>query len=317
MSAFWRASQRSGFHFVLVPIAITLSLAACQRSVSDNYAEKASAPATLAMSQDSFAGGETPQDATPQRPQQPGQNTPAGPVMLSYAYAMAIEAPLKNVPALVKAHEKACLAAGPQTCQVLGATNSSSGDDSMNAHLSLRAAPAWLTTFRIQIESDAKNSNGRVRSDSVTSEDLTRSIVDTTAQLNAQKTLRARLQELLASRPGKLSDLLEVERELARVQGAIDSQESELTIMRQRVSMSILEIDYQSETQAVASGVFEPLVRAFKSVAGNIVVGFAAMVTIASAILPWLVVLIPAFIYSRRIWRKRRAAKAPPQAKSE
>ena len=270
--------------------------------------------------QESFAaGGEaTPADMRAMdKPPQPGQNTPAGPVMLAYAYSMAIEAPVKNVPALAKAHEQACIAAGPNVCQVLGATNASSSQDYVSAHLTLRAAPAWLTTFRAQIESDARKSNGRVRSDSVTSEDLTRSIVDSTAQLNALKTLRGRLQELLASRPGKLSDLLDVERELARVQGEIDSRESELAVMRQRVNMSTLDIDYQSETQAVASGVFEPLVSAFKGIVSNIVAGFAAMITIASAILPWLIVLIPAFIYGRRYWRKRRAAKAAPKPQTE
>lgn len=310
------ALPRTSFRSLLVPTVLALSLAACQRDQSASYdAKQASAP--QAVMQESFAsGGEAApamDAAMPSKPQQPGQNTPAGPVMLAYAYSMAIEAPLKSVPALAKTHEQACIAAGPNVCQVLGSTNSSSGDDSVSAHLSLRAAPAWLTTFRTQIESDARKSNGRVRSNSVTSEDLTRSIVDTTAQLNAQKTLRGRLQELLASRPGKLSDLLDVERELARVQGEIDSRESELAVMRQRVNMSTLDIDYQSETQAVASGVFEPLVSAFKNIVGNIVIGFAAMITIASAVLPWLVVLIPAFIYGRRFWRKRRAAKVTPK----
>jgi hypothetical protein len=301
-------------------MVLALSLAACQRDESASYdAKQASAP--QAVMQESFAaGGEAaPADMRSiEKPQQQtGSNTPAGPVMLAYAYSMAIEAPFRNVPALAKTHEQACIAAGPNVCQVLGSTNASSGDDSVSAHLSLRGAPAWLTSFRAQIESDAKKSNGRVRSNSVTSEDLTRSIVDTTAQLNAQKTLRGRLQELLASRPGKLSDLLDVERELARVQGEIDSRESELAVMRQRVNMSTLDIDYQSETQAVASGVFEPLVSAFKGIVSNIVAGFAAMITIASAILPWLVVLIPAFIYGRRFWRKRRAAKASIPAKAD
>lgn len=301
-------------------MVVALSLAACDRSDAPAAYDLKEAPQEMMTRAVGGAASEAAPAAdavAPSKPDQQVQNTPAGPVMLAYAYAMAIEAPLKNVPALAKQHEQACVAAGPNVCQVLGSTNASSGDDSVSAHLSLRAAPAWLTTFRTQIESDARKSNGRVRSNSVTSEDLTRSIVDTTAQLNAQKTLRGRLQELLASRPGKLSDLLDVERELARVQGEIDSRESELAVMRQRVNMSTLDIDYQSETQAVASGVFEPLVSAFKGIVSNIVAGFAAMITIASAILPWLVLLIPAFVYGRRFWRKRRAAKATAKPTAE
>jgi len=320
MRAYWRASSFSspaiGF---LLSALLALGLSACQRSSGDLYGQaKTSAPAAQVSMERAVGGDAAPAAdvAAPEKAQQ--QNaTPAGPVLLAYAYSMAIEAPLKTVPALARAHEQACIAAGPQVCQVLGSTSQSYGADSLSAHLSLRAAPAWLTNFRAQIESDAKNANGRVRSNSVTSEDLTRSIVDTTAQLNAQKTLRGRLQELLASRPGKLSDLLDVERELARVQGEIDSQESELAVMRQRVNMSTLDIDYQSETLAVASGVFEPLVSAVKGVAGNVIAGLAAMVTIASALLPWLLVLVPAAFYGRRFYLKRRAARAAAKVKAE
>ncbi|MET0544963.1 MAG: DUF4349 domain-containing protein [Caulobacterales bacterium] len=317
--------MRTPMHFVAPVLAALIGIAAlnaCSRSDGYGGAKTASPEAApvagIAMEREIAAqdavGGAAKADA----PSQPAQaNTPAGPVMLAYAYAMGIEAPLKSIPALAKTHEKACLAAGPQVCQVLGASNQSYGEDSVSAHLSLRAAPIWLAKFRAQIETDAKDAKGRVRENTVTSEDLTRAIVDTSAQLNAQKILRTRLENLLASRPGKLSDLLDVERELARVQGVIDSQESELAVMRQRVAMSVLEIDYRSQTLAVASGAFEPLVQAFKDIVPNIVAGLAAMVTILSILAVWLLVLVPAGYYGARYWKRRQARKVLARAKSE
>ena len=75
---------------------------------------------------------------------------------------------------------------------------------------------------------------------------VTRVIVDTEATLRAKRALRDRLQQLLATRPGSLADLLGVERELARVQGEIDSSEPNLASTRTRVAMSAVTIEYAS-----------------------------------------------------------------------
>ena len=84
------------------------------------------------------------------------------------------------------------------------------------------------------------------------SEDLTRQIVDTEAAVRARTALRDRLQAILATRPGKLSDLLEVEKELARVQGELDATQSELAVMRTRVVTSLLTITYSSGASLMA-----------------------------------------------------------------
>ena len=96
----------------------------------------------------------------------------------------------------------------------------------------------------------------------VTSEDLSRQIVDTDAQLRAKTTLRDRLQGLLATHPGKVGDLLAVERELARVQGDIDSAQSELADMRGRVAMSDVTLNYGS-SDVLGGRVQSPLASAF------------------------------------------------------
>src|SRR5262249_35607642 len=121
-------------------------------------------------------------------------------------------------------------------------------------------------------------------------------------------TLRDRLQELLRTSRGRLSDLLEVERELARVQGEIDSVQSNLAVMRTRVSMSELTIQYQSAPRSVGSDTFEPLRNAFANFLGIIVGGFAVIVTLIAAFIPILVVVIP-IVWGLMVWRRRRGGR--------
>ena len=160
----------------------------------------------------------------------------------------------------------------------------------LRGSLSLRAEPQWLQRFLTSVQSDAIGAAGRVTSQWTTTEDLTRLIVDTEATLRAKRALRDRLQQLLATRPGSLADLLGVERELARVQGEIDSTESNLTATRTRVAMSALTIEYGSAVRGVAGGKFEPLRHAFADFIVAVVESTATLVTVVGALIPWVAV---------------------------
>jgi hypothetical protein len=163
------------------------------------------------------------------------------------------------------------------------------------------------------VQSDAVGAAGRVTSQWTTTEDLTREIVDTEATLRAKRALRDRLQQLLATRPGSLSDLLGVERELSRVQGEIDATESTLTAMRTRVAMSALTIDYRSIASGVAGGLFAPLRYAFANFLIAVVDSTGALVTFVGALLPWLAVgTLAVWLLIRRRRRARRAAPPGP-----
>lgn len=243
-----------------------------------------------------------------------GPANPVGVPMLAYAYQVSLTTPAREVAPLMARHQSACVAAGPARCQVVGASTNALGENSVSAQLSIRAEPKWLASFRDGLEADARKADGRVAARSVTSEDLTRAITDTDARLRAQKALRTRLEALIASRPGKLAELLEIERELARVQGEIDSAESNLAIMRARVAMSTLDLSYQSQSAPVVEGTFSPLTNAIDGFIGTLAFGFGAIITLIAFLLPWLIVLIPAIWFGTRWLRRRREAKAAAKA---
>lgn len=254
------------------------------RSFKDS-AYEVSADAAAAASDAAAAAGPASAPAG-----SPAQTVPAGAPMLAYSYRYGIETPAGKIRELVGRHEAACVAAGPSLCQVTSSSVDETGEDSLMARLELRAAPAWLKGFRNGLSGDAKAAGGRVTSSNVTSEDLSRQIVDTEARLRAMTTLRDRLQALLADRPGKLSDLVEIERELARVQGDIDSTTSQLAVMRGRVAMSDVTLSYQSRGVLAPRGVWSPLVGAFTDFIGIVAFTLAAMVRLVAWLLPWVLV---------------------------
>lgn len=237
----------------------------------------------------------------------------AGAPQLAYSYVYSIKAPTTGVTALLRRHEAACQAAGPLVCQVIGSNTEQAGERELSAELSYRATPAYVARFRSGLTREVEGARGTVASSKVETEDLTRSIVDTEARLRAGRLLRTRLEALIASRPGNLQQLLEIERELARVGGEIDAAESNLAVMRARVSMSTVTLDYASEGAVVDPGDSRPLAEAGDSFARNLATSSAAILTFVSLILPWAVILgLGGWALAALARRNRKRASKPP-----
>lgn len=286
--------------FLAVP---AMALAACDGgSGGDRYADAPMANG-VAMDRNQEYSEAKIAPSEPATGQEPGEQ--AG-VLLAYSYSMGIEAPKNAVAPLKDAHEKACAAAGPKLCQVLGSSVNSWGEDQVSAHLSLRAEPEWLSAFRSSIASDADNAGGRLTSNNVSTEDLTTYIVDLEARLEAKLALRERIKNLLETRDGSLSDILAAERALAEVQGEIDSMSAQRAAARARVAMSALSISYQSDP-VTSTGLFAPLADSFKSFFRTSIASLAAAVDFVARAWPFFLVGLGALFVLRGWWRGRKA----------
>ena len=259
------------------------------------------------------AANNAPIDATdsetrvqPGQPSQPGGPAPL--LYLAYAYQIGLEIPSERLSGLVEAHVQACQSVGPRLCQLVGSNVSGDPESTMNGYVALRAEPNWLRTFMGGLESQADAAGGRILAETTNTEDLTRQIVDTEARQRALTTLRDRLQDLLRNRSGRLSDILETERELARVQGEIDALQSNLAVMRTRVAMSELTLQYQSSPKPLRGDTFRPLGDALAGFLGIVVAGFAAIITIIAGLLPFVIVLVP-IVWAILRWRRARGGR--------
>lgn len=297
-----------------------LALGACgqaagERATTSSNMELAAAPAVAP------AEGPATRGANATAPVPVGQSAaqPASPSLpqLAFSYSTTIEAPNGRVAGLMRRHEQACAQAGPTQCQVIGSNSSTDREtDAVRAELTLRARPEWLTRFRAGLDGDARGAGGRVLGSQATSEDLTRSIVDAEAYLRAKTTLRDRMQQLLETRNAPLAELLALEQQLAQVQGEIDAATSNLQVMRTRVATSSLTLTYQSTTSAVGGGTWQPVGDAADNFFRVTAWAVAAVMMLAAAALPFVLVVVPAVWFGLRARRRaqaRRAGAAAPR----
>lgn len=294
-----------------VGLAATLALAGCD-------SPRADADHAVAVDMIMPSPGAAP--AMPAAAETAGETGPAAaiapvqPSQIAYVYNYGLELPANRAPELMRRHEQACVAAGPAVCQVIGAETSRYGNDAVSARLELRAAPAFLNRFRAGLEGDAEKAGGRLAMASTSSEDLTRQLSDTEARLRALSTLRDRLLQLLATRSAPLEQLLATERELARVQGELDATTSALAVMRTRVAMSRVTVDYQAQQQFASDGVFSPVANALKGSLRAFMGTLGVLIYALATLAPLGVVLGPLIWLGLR-WRRRRLAErkaAPP-----
>jgi len=94
---------------------------------------------------------------------------------------------------------------------------------------------------------------GTVLSLNVSEDDVTQQHVDMAARLKNLQAEEARLRTFL-TRTGKVSELLEVERELARVRGEIESMQAQLTYLERQAAMATLTISLTEPGPVVSPG---------------------------------------------------------------
>jgi hypothetical protein len=228
---------------------------------------------------------------------------------MAYRYNYDFALPVAAVPLTADRHAQICVDAGPKLCQIISRSTQEYDPDNIYASIQLRAQPDWLVGYTKTLLDTVETAEGKMTSSSVSAEDLTRAILDVDARLSAQTTLRDRLSALLETRNAELSDLLALERELARVQGEIESATSTLKALRQRVSMSIVTMNYQTRSRAVSSSAVAPIGQALKDFIGTLSDGMASVIYFLAMILPWFTLVILPGILGVVWFRRRRARK--------
>ncbi len=278
-------------------------------------------PVEYAKSMDSASGGapDINRQIIQPDPNGPGGGQPAGQRLIAYTYNYGFKVPATGMQGLLDAHKKQCEDAGPAKCYVVNSSISGLGGEQSYGQMTVRGSADWVRTFRAGMVDGLKPFNATLDSNSDSAEDLTVNIVDSEARLRSLKTMRDRLEQLLRDRPGKLGDLLEIEREFARVQGEIDSSESILAQMKLRVAMSVVSLGYTASFPPGSESVWRPVGDAFGGFEGSFAAAFAGIVRFIAEILPVLIfgglVIFAGFMVLR--WRGSRRKKPvvqPPSA---
>ena len=223
--------------------------------------------------------------------------------------------------ALQASHKKLCEDAGPASCYVTNSSLDAIGqDEGASGVLSMRATEPWVRAFEKGVNEGLKPFDAYVYSTNRGAEELTAQIVDNEARLRSMTAHRDALQKMVEDKPGRLSDLLEIQQALAQAQGDIDSRQSLVAALKLRVSMSVITFYYQAEYAPAAQSIWRPVTDAF----GDFMPAFArtlgAIIEVVAALLPILVfgaIALALLTFGYRGLSRRRVRKAERRLATE
>jgi len=155
-----------------------------------------------------------------------------------------------------------------------------------------RVPPADLDAVMVELRK-----LGEVESENVSGEDVTEQYVDLAARLSNYKVVRDRLLKIMDERAREVKDILEVERELSRVGGEIESLEGRIKYLDRQVDLSTVTV-YFHEEQVVAARAFHFLDR-FKSTIRTTVDAF---VNSFNGVIVVIGFLLPLVIWAGIFW---------------
>jgi Domain of unknown function (DUF4349) len=156
---------------------------------------------------------------------------------------------------------------------------------------------------------------GHVEEESRTNDEVTDQYVDMQARLKTSRASEQRLLELLGTRTGKLEDVLDAERELARVREEIESMEGQRILLEHRVDYATIEVqlreEYRETLHSESSGMRTKLWNAMIEGLGNLEEGAVAILLFILAyglsIVFWAAIaLVPVWF----VWRRFRSGRA-------
>lgn len=173
-----------------------------------------------------------------------------------------------------------------------------------SASLTLRIPAAQLDAFL-----EGTGGAGRVTYRSETADDVSDSYYDTAARLETQKALMARLRALVTD-AASLSDLLELESQIADTQYQIDRLTASLQSTDRQVDYATVDISLREERAAdditnPEMGFGERLLSALRAGWESFVSFVSDMAVFLVAALPFLAV-VAAVVIGWRVWRGRR-----------
>jgi hypothetical protein len=147
---------------------------------------------------------------------------------------------------------------------------------------------------------------GTVESEQVSTQDVTKAYSDLETRLKVKRETADRLREILKARTAKLAEILEAERELARVTEEIEHMEGERRFYDHQVALSTITAQVHEPHAVVRPGLFTPVSEALRESLGVLVASFAALIFVAAVLAPWLGLALVAWRATRAIRARRR-----------
>jgi hypothetical protein len=137
----------------------------------------------------------------------------------------------------------------------------------------------------------------------ISSQDVTEEYIDIDARLKAKKVLEARYLELL-KKANKVTEMLEIEKQLSAIREEIEAKEGQLRYMQSQISMSTITIEFY-KTVAIEDGA---TISYGSKIWNAITSGFNGISSFFIGLLsiwPFLIILATGFYFIRKRFKKK------------
>ena len=290
------------FARVALGAAIAASaLAACSRAPSDGQFRYTS----VSMLSPRLAAPAPPPQYGLVRTSFDAQAAPANTqAKLAVTHRFDLSMPSDEVEAVQRRNLDACQKLG---CTVLTTSLQHGVRGSVYARMSVRISPQSFDAFATALAA----APARITSHEQTAEDKTVPLLDVEKRLEAKTALRDRLEAMLKDPATKATaDLLAIEKELAQIQGEIESATAQRDYLRTITDTVKVDISYDGIVAEVGGLDLGPLKRAANEFGDTVLASLAALIYIFAALLPWLPVIALFGWAISRGFRRWRAARA-------
>ncbi len=290
--------------------ALMVALAGCNDTGEESQVEHLT---TIDMAEtESFAAEDAAMEPPPPPSMSGMGSRPGIPVTMpkiAYIYDYGYRLDGESIAPLQQKHADMCSAMGPYSCQIVSLSHSGAEAEYMTGKLELAVVAEKAREFGKRLGTAAGEAEAEETSSTIQGEDLSKAIVDTEARLRSRVVLRDRLLEVLRTRRGKVSELVEAERSVAQVNEEIDRARSWLEEMKGRVAYSRINISYGS-ANAVPGGFAAPVRSAFGSLSSLFGVMLAALIYMLAVAGPLLLAVLGIRAVLRRLPEKSAPAEA-------
>ncbi len=150
---------------------------------------------------------------------------------------------------------------------------------------------------------------GELQTTHTDSQDVTAEFYDLQARISNKQVEEKRLLQLLQRATAKLSEVLQVEKELSRVRGEIEQMQGRLRLLANMTSLTTITVTLHEVKGYVApkpTTFGDQIARTFQGSLGQLRDFGKGIVLLVVAILPWIVVLPLVSVPVWLVWRRRK-----------
>ena len=217
---------------------------------------------------------------------------------------------------LQKSWESAVAFCSTIQCEIVSSRISTRTVDSVpSGDMTLRVAPEDLNKLLTNIEK-----LGTIAQHTTEREDKTTAVVDTEAKIKNLASFRDSLRTMLGKPSAKVSDLVEIQKQLADTQSQLDSETAQRKILANETEKIAVEISFHIERSSANGGALAQVWNALRESGSVLADSTASLITTIVAIIPWLILIFPAVWLLVKAWKKlklrRNRITSPPSSPS-